>query len=76
MILKFRSKAQMNLYVPMQEFERWPEDTFSFCPKCSYESFELLYENESEAYIRCHLCNALWIIKSSAGNIRNGLALA
>jgi hypothetical protein len=70
MIPKFRSKAQMRLYYPVENFELWPEDTFSFCPQCGMDSFELLCEGSLEAYVKCRVCGTLWVIKAAFGSIR------
>jgi hypothetical protein len=66
MFQKFWSKAQMRLYLPLEKFEPWPEDTFSFCPKCALDSFELLLDSGCESYVRCQVCGSLWIVRSLA----------
>lgn len=67
MFTRFWSKAQMRLYIPLDRFEDWPEDTFSFCPKCGMDSFELLFEVGTETYIRCRVCGSLWVSNSALG---------
>jgi hypothetical protein len=69
MILKFRSKAEMKFYHPLERFNHWPEDTFSFCPECGTDAFELLFENESDSFVRCRHCSALWITKTKVRSV-------
>lgn len=76
MLPKFLSKTEMEFYIPMERFNYWPEDTFSFCPKCGMDSFELLFKNKLEIYIQCRICNALWIIKPTGGPIHVDAAFA
>ncbi len=66
MFQQFWSIAQMRLYLPLEKFEAWPEDTFSFCPRCALDSFELLLDSGFESYIRCKVCGSLWIVHSLA----------
>jgi hypothetical protein len=68
MFQKFWSKGQMRLYLSMEKFEPWPEDTFSFCPKCAFDSFELLLDSGLERHIRCTVCGSLWIVHALASN--------
>jgi len=56
----------MRLYYPLEMFEAWPKDTFSFCPKCALDSFEPLLDNGPEHYIRCKVCGSLWIAHTKA----------
>jgi DNA-directed RNA polymerase subunit RPC12/RpoP len=67
MLSKYRSKSQMGLYFPLENFERWPEGTYSFCPRCGLDMFELLYEADRQSYIRCSVCGAQWIIGTGSG---------
>ncbi len=69
MFQKFWSKAQMELYFPLEKFEPWPEDTFSFCPKCAFDSFELLFDSGLQRFVRCAVCGALWIVNLSARSV-------
>ena len=64
MLLTFKSKPQMRLYYPLEMFEPWPKDTFSFCPKCGLDNFEMLLDWGLERYMRCNLCGSLWIAHS------------
>jgi len=69
MILKFRSKAEMKFYHPMERFNQWPVDTFSFCPRCGTDAFELLFENDSESFVCCRHCSALWVMESNCRQV-------
>jgi hypothetical protein len=64
MILTFKSKAQMGLYFPLEKFEPWPEDTYSFCPKCASDNVEPLLESGREHFVRCGVCGSLWIARN------------
>ena len=70
MLQKFWSKAQMSFFVPLERFELWPEGTYSFCPRCAMDSFELLYQNKTEAFVRCSACGKYWIINPALTHIR------
>jgi hypothetical protein len=69
MLQKFWSKAQMSFFVPIGSFEDWPEGTYSFCPQCAMDSFELLFKNRTESYVRCRACGALWVINAAMGPV-------
>jgi hypothetical protein len=75
MLSKYRSKSHMGLYLSLEDFAPWPDGTYSFCPRCGIDLFELLCENDPLSYVRCSICGAQWIVKADSG-IRLDSALA
>ncbi len=67
MLSRYRSKSQMGLDFPLDKFERWPNGTYSFCPRCGLDMFELLYKTELLSYIKCAVCGAQWITGARPG---------
>lgn len=67
MLSKYNSKSQMGLYIPLEKFERWPDGTYSFCPRCGLDMFELLCQAEHLSYIKCSVCGAQWITGARPG---------
>jgi len=64
MLSKYRSKSRMGLDCPLEKFEWWPDGTYSFCPRCGLDLFELLFRTDNSAYIKCSVCGAQWIADS------------
>ncbi len=75
MFPRFKSKKELGINLGRNDFSEWPSATYTFCPKCGLDNFELLYEDSSDIYIRCKICNSLWNIKSARGRYYGQLRL-
>ena len=65
MFQRFRSIFELKREIPLENFEILPEESDNKCTYCGLDLFEVLYQDEFNTYVRCNLCNALWIISSS-----------
>ena len=65
MFQRFRSIFELKRKIPLENFEVLPVDSDNKCVYCGLDLFEILYQDEFKTYVRCNLCNALWIISSS-----------
>ncbi len=61
---RFRSLVELQNSISLENFDVLPSDSRSSCAYCGLDIFELLYKNDNEAFIRCNLCNSLWVISS------------
>jgi len=68
MFPRFEATKDLATKIPPCDFQDWPDGTFSFCPKCGLDSFELLYKDEGQFLVRCRLCNTYWSVKSADVN--------
>jgi hypothetical protein len=65
MFQRFGSIFELKKNIPLENFEILPGGSDNKCVYCGLDLFELLYQDEFNTYVRCNLCNALWIISSS-----------
>ena len=65
MFQRFGSIFELKRKIPLENFEILPDESDNKCAYCGLDLFELLYQDEFNTYVRCNLCNALWIISSS-----------
>ena len=62
MFQRFQSIFELKKIIPLENFEALPSDSDNKCIYCGLDLYELLYGDEYNTYVRCNLCNALWII--------------
>jgi len=69
MFQRFESFYELKKFLPMENFEVMPDNSDCKCKYCGFDLYEVLYKDQSKKYVRCHLCNALWILQRDTFNI-------
>jgi len=62
MFQRFKSLLELKRSLSLENFEVLPDKSENRCVYCGLDSYEILYQDGRNSYVRCNLCNALWII--------------
>jgi len=62
MFQRFKSLYELKSIFSLENFEVLPGESENRCMYCGLDLFETLYKDECYTYVRCNLCNALWIL--------------
>ena len=63
---RFHSLKELKKSISLDNFDILPAEAENKCVYCGLDIFELLYKNDLESFVRCNLCNSLWVITSNS----------
>jgi len=62
MFQRFKSLYELKKCLSLENFEALSEGSDFKCKYCGLDLYEVLYKDKINKYVRCHICNALWIL--------------
>lgn len=62
MFQRFDSLYELKKCLALENFESLSPESDYKCKYCGLDLYEVLYKDQLNKYVRCHICNALWIL--------------